>query len=110
MTALESGELSSQHERELRCSEGSGMLIVTLYGEGSNASSTNNKSVIFGNASSGSPPSGLAYLSLTRASLKVVNPTVHDKYEVIVYKKESVRNRLNEWSEILILFYYGCTS
>ncbi len=41
MTALESGELNSQHERELRCSEGSGMLIGDPHGEGSNASSTN---------------------------------------------------------------------
>ncbi len=42
MTAPESGELISQHEGELRCSEGSGMLIGTLYGDGSNASSTDN--------------------------------------------------------------------
>ncbi len=34
MTALESEGLKSQHEREVRCSEGSSMLI----GEGSNAS------------------------------------------------------------------------
>ncbi len=43
MTAPESGELNSPHER-LRRSEGSGMLIVTLYGEGSNASSTDKES------------------------------------------------------------------
>ncbi len=42
MTALESGELLiPQNERELRCSEGSGMLIGDLYCEGSSASSTN---------------------------------------------------------------------
>ncbi len=42
MTALESGELLiPQNERELRCSEGSGMLIGDPLCEGSNASSTN---------------------------------------------------------------------
>ncbi len=44
MTALESGELNSQHERELRHSEGSGMLIGDPHGEGSNTSSTNKES------------------------------------------------------------------
>ncbi len=44
MTALESGELNSQHERELRRSEGSGMLIGDPHGEGSNTSSTNKES------------------------------------------------------------------
>ncbi len=39
LTALESGELISQNEKVLRHSEGSGMLKVNLYGEGSNASS-----------------------------------------------------------------------
>ncbi len=41
MTALESGEANSQYERELRCSEESGMLIGDPLCEGSNASSTN---------------------------------------------------------------------
>ncbi len=41
MTALENGELKFQHERELRRSEGSGMLIGDPHGEGSNASSNN---------------------------------------------------------------------
>ncbi len=44
MTALESRELNSQHERELRCSEGSGMLIGDPLSWGSNASSTNEES------------------------------------------------------------------
>ncbi len=38
--ALGSGEFNSQNERELRRSEGSGMLIGDPHGEGSNASST----------------------------------------------------------------------
>ncbi len=38
--ALGSGELIPQNERELRRSEGSGMLIGDPLGEGSNASST----------------------------------------------------------------------
>ncbi len=42
--ALEGGELIPQNERELRCSEGSGMLIGNPLGEGSNASSTNTSS------------------------------------------------------------------
>ncbi len=37
--ALGSGELTPQNERELRRSEGSGMLINDPLGEGSNASS-----------------------------------------------------------------------
>ncbi len=41
MTALESGELISQHERELRRSEGIGKLIGDPHGEESNASSIN---------------------------------------------------------------------
>ncbi len=41
MTALESGEANSQYERELRRSEGSGMLIGDPLCEESNASSTN---------------------------------------------------------------------
>ncbi len=40
---LESGELIPQNERELRCSEGSGMLIGDPLGEGSNASSTDSE-------------------------------------------------------------------
>ncbi len=45
MTALESGELLiPQNERELRRSEGSGMLIGDPLCEGSNASSTNEES------------------------------------------------------------------
>ncbi len=38
-----SGELIPQNERELRCSEGSGMLIGDPLGEGSNASSTDSE-------------------------------------------------------------------
>ncbi len=41
--ALRSGELIPQNERELRRSEGSGMLIGDPLGEGSNASSTDSK-------------------------------------------------------------------
>ncbi len=41
--ALESGELIPQNERELRRSEGSGMLIGDTLGEGSNASSTDSE-------------------------------------------------------------------
>ncbi len=41
--ALEGGDLIPQNERELRCSEGSGMLIANPLGEGSNASSTDSK-------------------------------------------------------------------
>ncbi len=41
--ALGSGELIPQNERELRCSEGSGMLIGGPLGEGSNASSTDSE-------------------------------------------------------------------
>ncbi len=41
--ALGSGELILQNERELRCSEGTGMLIGDPLGEGSSASSTNNE-------------------------------------------------------------------
>ncbi len=41
--ALESGELIPQNERELRRSEGSGMLIGGPLGEGSNAGSTNSE-------------------------------------------------------------------
>ncbi len=41
--ALGSGELIPQNERELRRSEGSGMLIGDPLGEGSNASSTDNE-------------------------------------------------------------------
>ncbi len=41
--ALGSGELIPQNERELRCSEGSGMLIGDPLGEGSTASSTDNE-------------------------------------------------------------------
>ncbi len=41
--ALGSGELIPQNERELRCSEGSGMLIGDPLGEGSNASSTDSE-------------------------------------------------------------------
>ncbi len=48
MTALESRELNSQHERELTRSEGSGMLIGNPHGEGSNASSTNKESNLTG--------------------------------------------------------------
>ncbi len=44
MTALESRELNSQHERELTRSEGSGMLIGNPHGEGSHASLTNKES------------------------------------------------------------------
>ncbi len=39
--ALGGGELIPQNKRELRCSEGSGMLIGDPLCEGSNASSTN---------------------------------------------------------------------
>ncbi len=39
--ALGSGELIPQNERELRCPEGSGMLIGDPLGEESSASSTN---------------------------------------------------------------------
>ncbi len=41
--ALGSGELIPQNERELRRSEGSGMLIGDPLGEGSNASSTDSE-------------------------------------------------------------------
>ncbi len=41
--ALGGGELIPQNERELRRSEGSGMLIGDPLGEGSNASSTDNE-------------------------------------------------------------------
>ncbi len=41
--ALEGGELIPQNERELRRSEGSGMLIGGPLGEGSNAGSTNSE-------------------------------------------------------------------
>ncbi len=41
--ALRSGELIPQNERELRRSEGSGMLIGGPLGEGSNAGSTNSE-------------------------------------------------------------------
>ncbi len=41
--ALGSGELIPQDERELRRSEGSGMLIGDPLGEGSNASSTDSE-------------------------------------------------------------------
>ncbi len=41
--ALGSGELIPQNERELRCSEGSGMLIGDPLGERSNASSTDSE-------------------------------------------------------------------
>ncbi len=41
--ALGSGELIPQNERELRRSEGSGMLIDDPLGEGSNASSTDSE-------------------------------------------------------------------
>ncbi len=41
--ALRSGELIPQNERELRHSEGSGMLKGDPLGEGSNAGSTNNE-------------------------------------------------------------------
>ncbi len=41
--ALGSGELIPQNERELRCSEGSGMLIGDPLGEGSSASSTDSE-------------------------------------------------------------------
>ncbi len=41
--ALGSGELIVQNERELRRSEGSGMLIGDPLGEGSNASSTDSE-------------------------------------------------------------------
>ncbi len=41
--ALRSGELIPQNERELRRSEGSGMVIGDPQGEGSNASSTYNE-------------------------------------------------------------------
>ncbi len=41
--ALEGGELIPQNERELRRSEGSGMLIGDPLGEGSKASSTDSK-------------------------------------------------------------------
>ncbi len=41
--ALGSGELILQNERELRHSEGSGMLIGDPQGEGSNASSTDSE-------------------------------------------------------------------
>ncbi len=44
MTALEIREANSQYERELRRSEGSGMLISDPLCEGSNASSTNEES------------------------------------------------------------------
>ncbi len=48
MTAPESGELNSQHEREHNRSEGSGMLIGDPLREGSNASSTNQESNLTG--------------------------------------------------------------
>ncbi len=48
MTALESGELNSQHERQLKRSEGSGMPIGDPHGEGSNASSTTKESNLTG--------------------------------------------------------------
>ncbi len=41
--ALGSGKLITQNERELRCSEGSGMLISDPLGEGSNASSSDSE-------------------------------------------------------------------
>ncbi len=41
--ALESREINPQNERELRRSEGSGMLIDDPLGEGSKASSTDSK-------------------------------------------------------------------
>ncbi len=41
--ALRSGELIPQNEKELRRSEGSGMLKGDPLGEGSNAGSTNNE-------------------------------------------------------------------
>ncbi len=41
--ALVSGEIIPQNERELRRSEGSGMLIGDPLGEGSNGSSTDNE-------------------------------------------------------------------
>ncbi len=41
--ALESGELIPQNERELRCSEGNGMLIGDPLSEGSNVSSTDSE-------------------------------------------------------------------
>ncbi len=41
--ALRRGELIPQNERELRRSEGSGMLIGGPLGEGSNAGSTNSE-------------------------------------------------------------------
>ncbi len=44
--ALRSGELIPQNEWELRCSEGSGMLIGDPLGEGSNASPTSKASDI----------------------------------------------------------------
>ncbi len=42
-SSLGSGELIPQNERELRCSEGSGMLIGEPLGEGSNARSTDSE-------------------------------------------------------------------
>ncbi len=44
--ALGSGELIPQKGRKLRCSEGSGMLIGDPLGEGSNASSTDNATML----------------------------------------------------------------
>ncbi len=41
--ALGTGELIPQNDRELRCSEGSGMLIGDPLGEGSTATSTDNE-------------------------------------------------------------------